>query len=475
MSEQTCRWSVARLAYVAGCVLAAGGCDSSVQLQGDQGGSDEGIDATDDDFDAPDTPDEPEARDLGDWAETTDGDAEGGADADGEIEDAPDETAHPDAWDVIEVVVPDERERFVTSATGEAVNLHRSAMPAAYSGSVYGLLLEATGAPGTPGPIAAYVLDPDAGTLTAAWADDAPSRTDYNSICWSGSTFVAALPTPAVGVRVLAFGADGSVASGPSVLEADADYSPAGEGYPPVLVCPRTGPLFIDRGRGPGGGDRVYLLGLDGTYSGAHVDLDVPDVITNMFLAYSPCVGTTNEAACATDGGLAFVNSAGSLYSSGAAGPMPPCADIYGCDVGWSGSELVVAGTPLAGSAQELRFARFTDSGELLLPTVVVPDALPAGGFGVRVASSGATLAILTGSIDAGMSGSAAMLHVQDAGGAWRAPALPVAACTSPGSACGFHIYGGGAAIFWDGTQFVALWLTDLEPAVAIRAFRVVP
>jgi hypothetical protein len=422
-----------------------------------------------DENDGLDAPDVEEGWDVLEADDATDGDTADSPD------DASDESDFPDSWDVIDIIVPEEQERFLTPGTGESVRLHRFAMPVAYSGDVYGLLLEATDAPENPGPLAAYVLDPDAGMLARAWIDDAAGRTDYNSICWTGTAFVAVLPTPAVGARVLAFSSGGTVMSGPAVLEPDMAYSPASEGFPPVLVCAGTGPLFIDRGRAAGGMDRVYSLAADGTYSGAHADVDLPDVITNMYLATSPCVGTSTEAACASDAGLAFVTAAGGLHLSDPVGPMSPCISVYGCDVAWDGSDLVVAGTPLGGSVRQLRFARFTSTSGLLLPTLVGPASIPDDSYGVRVASSGDTLAILTGSIDAGMSGSSPMLHVLDAAGAWWAPEMAVAACVSPGGPCGFHIYGGGATVFWDGTRYVALWITGLDPAVAIRAFRLAP
>ncbi|MBI5499253.1 MAG: hypothetical protein HY907_03355 [Deltaproteobacteria bacterium] len=450
-------------------------CSSGVSLLGDQDVDAVGHDdtrETDVAGDAPPDPDtsaDADAGPEGDAAGDGDADPDGGTDsgADGD----PDRSADADA-DALDAppdgpiarLVPDETETYFDYGDSGRVGMHRHAFPAAWSGAAYVVLLEDRGDDWeTPGPIALFRFERGTEGLHEVWVDDAADVTEYNSVCWTGEAFVAVLPTVDVGLRVLAVDAAGAVLRPPEVLGSDSTYVPAGHGEPPVLLCPGSGAFVLDPGQGAGGLDRLYAVAPDGAVSGEFVDADIPTFARNLYFTPVPCAVSGDDAACATENGLAFVRGDGSARASDPLSGAPACGGPDGCDLAAAGPDLFLLGLlPSIWPEAELVLARWSSDGRLALPMVAVATTEGAGPepSRLRASSSGSTaLAVAFGGMH-DIRASGAMLIGRD--GAPMDLLLPLATCSFLGGpACMDHAYADGGAVVWEGDAYAVLWITS--------------
>ncbi|MBM3957813.1 MAG: hypothetical protein FJ313_07165 [Gemmatimonadetes bacterium] len=334
---------------------------------------------------------------------------------------------------------------------GEEIRPHRHAIPAALGADVYAIVVD--GRPEsteTPWTIGLYRFDPAGRELRRVWGDAAGSATDYNSVCWTGEAFVAALPTSRVGVRVLSMSAGGTLLRDPVVLGPDAAYAPAGFGQPPVVVCPEGGPFVIDHGHGAGGTDRLYPLEPDGAYPGGFVDADLPSFSTTAYYASSPCTVVGAEAACATTRGIVFVQRDGSSRASDPVEAPGVCPPGTQCDVARTADGVAMVWTALSEVRIGLSFARIALDGTLAVAPLLVPNVESALVHGIHAASSGATVLVSVPNATLPDSNGKMKFYVFDTSGAQLAAPLETEAgdrSTAP--------------LFWDCDAYAALWIPE--------------
>jgi hypothetical protein len=459
MSTRERKWTgCLTAAFLATAAMACGGTalagDADDTLEGDAGGDDGG-----DRTDLVDGWEDALSEDVStseDSAPTEDvGEDDGGPADDG------------DAFVDGIGIEPEATEVYVETLGGETIRPHRHAVPTARGFGVYLLAVDvgSTGV-GLPLAIGLYRFDPAALELRQVWLDETGATTDYNSICWTGDAFVAALPTSRVGLRIVSLAADGTVLREPVVLEPDDAYSPVGAGQPPVVLCASDGPFVVDHGRGVGGTDRLYALAADGYYAGTFVDADLPSFSTTPYFASSPCSSTGAEVACATGSGLVFVRRDGTFRVSDAVPAPGICPSGMGCDVVSTDDGLAAVWLGSTPDRLALAFARFALDGAVVVPPVWGPDMAPMRQIGIRAASSGTTvLASGPGSEFDPMA--PVQLYPFDTFGAQLGPSVMVgteADTTTP--------------LFWEGDAYAALWWVPEGPwavgALAYRRFRLI-
>ncbi|MBI4918212.1 MAG: hypothetical protein HY825_20420 [Acidobacteria bacterium] len=436
-----------------------------------------------------------------DDAEDGDADGEGGIDAvdavdiasDVPAEDAgdapPEDAAVPDEVTGEDDALPDDAdasgseivglepegtEEYIVPVGGETIRPHRHAVPAALGDGVYAIVADVeTGADGLR--IGLYLFDREVRELRQVWLDEPGSTTEYNSVCWTGEAFVAALPTSRVGLRVLSVGADGALLRDPMALEADATYSPAGAGQPPVVLCGGEGPFVIDHGRGAGGADRVYALAPDGTYGGGFVDVDLPAFSTTTYYASTPCTAAGTEVACATPNELVFVRRDGSHRLSDPVAAPGICPPGMSCDVTRTSDGLAVAWSALGTDSLTLTFARFGFGGALDRPPVAGPAVQATLRAAIRVANSGETVLVSAPPSDPDPL-APVYVYLFDTSGVPIGVPLVAGLCSGhePGAPdCPFPMGGSSATpVFWEGDAYAALWIPEGPWALGALAYR---
>lgn len=373
-------------------------------------------------------------------------------------------------------IEPEGTEEYVIPVGGETIRPHRHAVPAALGAGAYVIVVDVERTPDSVAPsIGLYHFDRGTGVLRQAWLDDPDTTTEYNSVCWTGEAFVAALPTSRVGLRVVSLALDGSVLHGPVVLEPDAAYSPAGAGQPPAVLCASDGPFVIDHGRGAVGTDRLYALDADGAYGGSFVDADLPAFSTTPFYASPPCAPTGAEVACATPSGLVFVRRDGSYRTSDAVPAPGICPPGMGCDVVRTDDGLAATWAAVTTDRVALTFARFAAAGAVLVPPVSGPGIQTMRDLSIRAASSGATVLASGPGEDVDPLGPI-QLYLFDTSGALLAPSLVAGVCSGhdPGAPdCPFPMGGTSTTpVFWEGDAYAALWVPEGPWAVGALAYR---
>jgi hypothetical protein len=296
-----------------------------------------------------------------------------------------------------------------------------------------------------------YQLDPGVDHLYTSWADSTVDAVGYGSICWTGLVFVAVLPTPGVGLRLLAVDESGMVVRPVEVLAASSEYVCGIGGGASFVFCPSSGPFVVDRF----GGTKIFQLNRDGTVAGGPISTDLPTFGRNS--RSLPCTEAGTEGVCGVESGILFVGRDGSYRRSD---PLPggAVACLTDCDVAYTGTYVALLYPGFTGGTIYATYALYTMDGTLIVPPVT-GDPVGYGSLGFHAASSGDTvLLIAEGEGEPGVDVPKA--HLMDLLGepmdyperitTWR-----------------------GAAVVWEGDAYGVLWNTWPDMRVASRRFLV--
>lgn len=322
-------------------------------------------------------------------------------------------------------------------------------LPAAFSGTVYEIIMDEQL---TSGKITSlYQLDPGVDHLYTSWADSTVDAVGYGSICWTGSVFVAVLPTPGVGLRLLAVDESGTVVRPVEVLAASSEYVAGIGGDASFVFCPSSGPFVVDRF----GGTKIFQLNRDGTVAGGPISTDLPTFGRNFWS--TPCTEAGAEGVCAMESGILFVGRDGSYRHSD---PLPggAVACLSDCDVAYTGTYVALLYPSVTGGTVYATYALYTMDGALIVPPVT-GDPVGTGPLGFHAASSGDMVLLIAEDVG-GPGADVPKAHLMDLLGTpmdrpqlvptWR-----------------------GAAVSWEGDAYGVLWNTHPDMKVGYRRFLV--
>jgi hypothetical protein len=372
------------------------------------------------------------------------------------------------------VLVPEDHESLFGTESGMEVEVHSGwIIPAAFSGSVYEIIMEEDDPADTDtGFVAIYRLVPGGEILDTTWIDDIVSLSEWGSICWTGEVFLVALPTPGVGLRVFAVNEAGELVRPGSVLDPDPLYTARPGGSSPVVLCPDEGPFIIDY---PDGDSAIYPVQRNGTPEGTITPVVLPMIGMNVF--GTPCAEAGREAVCATSSGIAFIGRNGEVRLSEDISYEAPGTNGNGCDVVYTGSGVALLWSSDNGTDKiYLKYALFGMDGALLVPPTV-SDPIGQGPLGIHAASSGLNVFVVAeGAGEPGMV--SPHVHLLDLEGHPLDVPIPLSGLCpdSPYWPCDVPYYHWrGSSVFWEGDAYSAIWNTWPEMIVAYRRFLVVP
>jgi hypothetical protein len=335
--------------------------------------------------------------------------------------------------------------------SGEDIVVHSGwIMPAAFSGTVYELVMDEDVS--SDSVTGVYQLAPGASHLLTSWMDSTPDAVDYGSICWTGLVFVAILPTPGVGLRLLAVDEYGTLVRPVEVLEASSSYVASVRGDSSFVFCPSSGPFIVERF----GGTKIYQLDRDGTVAGGPISTDLPSFGMNHWSV--PCTEAGTEGVCAMESGIMFVGRDGSYRHSD---PLPggAVACMAECDVAYTGDHVALLYPGGYGSgAVRVTYVLYAMDGSILVPPIM-GDPVGSGPIGYHAASSGDTV-LLVAQGEGEPSTTVPMTHLMDLlgtplGYSHRIPTWR------------------GAAVTWEGDAYGILWTVWPDIRVAYRRFLV--
>ena len=321
-------------------------------------------------------------------------------------------------------------------------------LPVAYSGNVYGLVLERM--IGVDHPIGVYTLVPGGEHLVSSWLDSSWVENRSASICWTGEVFLVSIQEDGVGVRTLAVSEDGSIARAPEAL-LPAPVDPSSEC---MAASTSEGPFLVCFQGGGGELERVYCFRPDGSHDGTYIDADL-DVSTR-------CAEVGREIACVHDSGIVFVDRRG---ASRAGEPVPgfsyESCMTCGCDVASTGDGVALIYGDGLPEECHLAFTLFDLVGNILVPPVT---SYPVESSVISTASSGSSVLAVVGGGPYSLIPGAYLLDLTG----WPIDApFPIYDSDFPPDPVW--------TTFWEGDAYSVLWLQngDLGTFVAYRRFDV--
>ncbi|MBI5502880.1 MAG: hypothetical protein HY907_21730 [Deltaproteobacteria bacterium] len=373
-----------------------------------------------------------------------------------------------------------ESESYYGTESGMEVQVHSGwLVPAAYSGSVYELIMDEDVPGATDDSYAAiYRLAPGGERLGTTWIDHWVEATSFGSICWTGEAFLAALPTTEAGIRVFGVDEDGNLLREPSLLPDHPESSAGG-----IALCPGTGPIIL-ASSGAGDTRRLHRFGRDAVPDGTYADLPLPPLAGNVW--ERACAEAGDEIACITaqpDGepdppSIVFIARDGGLRFSAPLPDPAPCEGGNGCDIVFLGDGLGLVWSADEGGKPILHYARTDLDGNMTVGPVSTGRQVGIGPLGFHAATSGSTLFVVTEAAFGGAMGpAAATANLLALDGALLGDAVPVShSCVwDPPPCTDGPAFWRGMAVFWEADAYSAIWNTWPDAMVAYRRFLVVP
>lgn len=341
---------------------------------------------------------------------------------------------------------------------------------AAFSGAIYALVAEPSGNEPGVDEMTVLLLEPRGGALRPVWLDRSAHLLNGRpipSLCWTGESFLALLPTESSGLRLLAVGEDGTVLRYDTGLDAELSEVPwpsVGSGTA-VVACPAAGGLVAAAYDAAGRG-HVLPLGP----RGASVGHSEPADLLGVTLAQGTCTRVGVEAACAGTSGVAFVGGAAGVRRSEAVGmegdPSNLAVVAYSDAVGalW---------TLRQNSKEYLAFVSFALSGDVTVPPLYVVQLEEDSVMSTSAATDGSSILAAVVYDFEGTGEQQLALYALDLRGALLDG--PIYLDTRSVSEYPDHYFGVTAAsVHWEGDAFGVLWgYVDDPRLLAYRRIRI--